>query len=83
MTFLGLSLILGVGVFYDIVPHRFRIKERYQTKQPNILFILADDLGWNQVGKMFTSNVRYLGCPIIYRDIFHNAILFIDTSNNT
>ena len=53
ITFVGLSLILGVVVFYDIVPYRFTTKERYQTKQPNILFILADDLGWNQVGKMF------------------------------
>ena len=53
IIFVSLSLILGVGVFYAIVPHRFRIKERYQTKQPNILFILADDVGWNQIGMMF------------------------------
>ena len=29
-----------------------------------------------------TNNDHQYGCPIIYTDIFHNAIFFIDTSNN-
>ena len=31
---------------------------------------------------LITSNDLSLGCPIICTDIFHNAILFSDTSSN-
>ena len=49
--FVGLALLFGVVLFYNTLPHRFTTRETYQKKQPNILFILADDLGWNEVGK--------------------------------
>ena len=30
-----------------------RLVERIVTKQPHLLFILADDYGWNDIGKDF------------------------------
>ncbi len=40
-------------------------EESTQSQQPNIVFILADDLGWNEVGfnnpdKPYTPNIDYL-----------------------
>ena len=46
MCFFGLALGLAV----------VRTEETQKKKQPNILFVLADDLGWNQVGKSFVSS---------------------------
>ena len=32
-------------------------REKHFTKQPNILFVLADDYGWNDIGKDFVIDI--------------------------
>ena len=42
---------LGLGRFSALTPaHGARTAKSYVTARPNFLFILADDLGWSQVG---------------------------------
>ncbi len=71
-TVIGLIFILGCTLFFSSCEdHASRKAAKEETILPNIVFILADDLGWNQVGYHGTVFYETPNIDQIARDGIH------------